>query len=418
MRPTRRRLCGAAGMRADDAGPAARQVVLVGHPFAPIGMGEHIRCTFRALRCVGWKPGLMDLYGLNPPDAESQAELSPHLVEGTGTINVFHINGDEVEQALATLDYRPRVPRARNVVYPAWELPRYPRVWARQLERFDEIWAPSRFVAEAIKPQVACPVVTMPLACEVVLSEFRGRRWFGIPEADYAFLFFFDLRSYVARKNPQAVAAAFRAALRHRPGAHATLVLKVNGADIAPAVYDTLRESLADLRESIVWIDRTLTDNETKNLVRCCDCFVSLHRAEGFGRGLCEAMYLGKPVIGTAYSGNLEFMDRDNALLVDYRLVAVEEGQYPHWQDQLWAEPDVAQAASHMAALLDEPEFGRRLGRRAAHRVRRQLSYRAAGLRFVERLTPVAAPLAGVAGGATQREPFSSPPTASGGVPS
>jgi glycosyltransferase involved in cell wall biosynthesis len=371
-----------AAARIDDA-----RITLVGHPFAPIGMGEHVRCTFRALRSVGLRPAIVDIYGLNEPEPDAQQELAPFLAPSTGSINIFHINGDEVEQALATLAYRPGPSNAYNIIYPAWELARYPQEWASQLARFDEIWAPSHFIQESIRTSVERPVVHMPLACEVIVSYFVGRRWFGIPENAYAFLFFFDLRSYVSRKNPAAVVAAFRDVVARAGHAEAALVLKVNGAEAAPEALGQLRASLADLRDCVVLIDRTLTDNEAKNLVRCCDCFVSLHRSEGFGRGLCEAMVLGKPVIGTGYSGNMDFMTPENSLLVDYRLVPVPPGEYPHWQDQVWAEPDVHQASELMLGLLHDPARGQTLGTHARLHVARLFSYRAAGVRYVERLS-------------------------------
>lgn len=113
-------------------------VTLIGHPFAPIGMGEHVRCSFRSLRSVGVTPGLIDIYGLNDPEPEARQEFGSHLVPKTGALNVFHINGDEVEQTLATLAYRAGPSDSYNIIYPAWELSRYPAVWARELDRFDE----------------------------------------------------------------------------------------------------------------------------------------------------------------------------------------------------------------------------------------------------------------------------------------
>lgn len=365
-------------------------VALVGHPYAPIGMGEHVRCSFRAMRSVGLTPALVDVYGLVEPEAGLRTEIAPYLASGSGQINVFHLNGDEIEQSLATLAARHSASGEYNIVYPAWELARYPPEWARQLERFDEVWAPSRFIQDALVAAVRRPVLHMPLACEVILSDFLGRRWFGIPESAYAFLFFFDVRSYATRKNPQGVLDAFRRLLALRPRAAVALVLKVNGADMAPEAMGELRDSLGELGDRVVLIERTLGDNEVKNLVRCCDSFVSLHRAEGFGRGLIEAMYLGKPVIGTGYSGNMDFMDHGNSLPVDFRLVPLADGDYPHWQEQVWAEPDTGQAAGFMARLVDDPQAGRALGRKAAISVRRDFSYRAAGVRYLERLRDIA----------------------------
>ncbi|ULU25212.1 glycosyltransferase [Dyella terrae] len=136
-----------------------------------------------------------------------------------------------------------------------------------------------------------------------------------------------------------------------------------------------------------------MTDNDTKNLVRCCDAFVSLHRSEGFGRGLAEAMYLGKPVVATAYSGNMDFMDSDTAHLVGYDLVPLKAGDYPHGEGQKWADAHVDEAAAHMITLVDHPEDGRSMGKRAARRIRNFCGYRAAGIRYRDRIDALAATL-------------------------
>lgn len=373
-----------------DAPPtsALAGVCLVGHPFAPIGRGEDVRCTFRALRSAAVRPAIVDLYGHCRPDADALEEFGPFLRKAPGAVNVFHLNGDEVDLALATVgDALPE--NAYNIVYPAWELSRYPREWALQLDRFDEIWAPSTFIRDALVPAVAKPVVHMPLACEVSLSSFRSRRYYGIPEAAYAFLFFFDFRSFAFRKNPQAVIRAFQRVCRLRPSANACLVIKVHGGEAAPDALEALQRDLAGLRDRVVLIDESMSDSDTKNLVRCCDCFVSLHRSEGFGRGLAEAMYLGKPVVATRYSGNLDFMDDDTAYLVDHTLVPVKPGEYPFPESQVWADADVEQAAAHMALLLDDPERGRITGRAASQAVRTRIGWRAAGTRYRERLEAI-----------------------------
>lgn len=358
---------------------------LVGHPFAPIGRGEDVRCTFRALRSVAVQPRVLDLYRINRPDSDVLEELQPFLTTSPGKLNIFHLNGDEVEQALETLgDGLPN--DSYNVIYPAWELSQYPSAWAEQLNRFDEVWAPTQFIFDALRPVISKPLIRMPLACEVVLSSFRSRRYFGIPESSYAFLFFFDFRSYAARKNPGAVIKAFELLRRQRPTTDACLVIKTHGSHAAPQALAALIEAIAPLRDRVVLVDQAMTDNDTKNLVHCCDAFVSLHRSEGFGRGLAEAMCLGKPVIATAYSGNLDFMDSDCAYVVDYDLIPVKSGEYPHAGNQVWADANVEQAAAHMVALADSPDLGRQMGRRASQKIRDSVGYRAAGIRFRDRL--------------------------------
>jgi glycosyltransferase involved in cell wall biosynthesis len=276
-----------------------------------------------------------------------------------------------------------------KIVYPAWELARYPKEWAMQLDRFDEIWAPSQFIKESIEVVSTSPVFHMPLACEVVLSSFFSKRYFGIPESDYTFLFFFDVRSYSQRKNPEAAIAAFRRLLTLRRFSRARLVLKINGADAGQQIVKQLYESLSDISDSVTLITRKMSDNEAKNLVRCCDCFLSLHRSEGFGRGMAEAMFLGKPVIATAYSGNMDFMSAETALLVPFELVPVGENAYPYWENQVWANPSDDAASHYMVKLVDNPDFGRELGRRASIDIRVRSSYRNTGLRYLLRLEKI-----------------------------
>ncbi|ULU25211.1 hypothetical protein [Dyella terrae] len=213
-----------------------------------------MRCTFRALRSVAVRPTVLDLYRVYRPDPDVQDEFQPFLENRPGKINVFHLNGDEIEQALGTLGSA--LPRdSINIVYPAWELSKYPSTWAEQLNRFDEVWAPTGFILDALRPSISKPMIHMPLACEVILSSFRSRRYFGIPESSYAFLFFFDFRSFSARKNPKAVIQAFEAFRRARPTADACLVIKTHGSQAAPDALAELKEAIAPLRDRVVLID-------------------------------------------------------------------------------------------------------------------------------------------------------------------
>ncbi len=364
-------------------------ITLIGHPFAPIGCGESLRCSYRAFRSVALHPGLIDVYGIHPPEADAAKEFGPALTTSLGDVNIFFLNADEVDGALRHLGMRDPLP-GYNVLYPNWELSIFPKAWANELGRFDEVWAPSQFIADSIAQSSDATVRHLPVACEVDLSAMLSRRYFGIPESAYAFLFFFDFRSYATRKNPEAVVDAFRRLCQQRPAANTTLVIKVNGAENDPEGFARLKESVRPFRNQILLIDGTVSDNEVKNLVRCCDCFVSLHRSEGFGRGLAEAMYLGKPLIATGYSGNMDFMDPDSALLVAYELVPVAEGEYPHHEGQVWASADVEQASLFMQKLVDNPRWGRDLGARASRMVRSRISYRTVGMSYRRRISEIA----------------------------
>jgi glycosyltransferase involved in cell wall biosynthesis len=367
-------------------------VCLAGHPFAPIGMGEHVRATFRSLRAVYTPPRLHDIYKLVQPNEAEVAEFSGAMIEEPAPINVFHINGNEVDQVWTHISHS-RPWTGYNIVYPLWELPRYPKEWAVELDRFDEIWAASRFVMEGLQEVCTKPVVHMPLATEIKLDSFMSRRFFGLPEADYVFLFFYDLRSYSARKNPQGVLEAFKKLVEKRPYTKTHLVIKVNGVDTNPQAFEDLKLQVHELHGRVTLIDRMMSSNEVKNLLRCSDCFVSLHRSEGYGFGIAEAMVLGKPVIATAYSGNMDFMTEDTSLAVGYHLVPVLEGEYPHHEGQRWADPDYEQATSYMVKLVDDPAMGRAIGKKARLHMQSYFDYRSTGLRYRDRLNEIRATL-------------------------
>jgi len=361
-------------------------VTLAGGPLSPIGMGEHVRCTYRALKEVAVKPRILNLDPTPTHDKDIEREFMPLCTANLSSINIFHINGNNVEEALEHFNVRNQYQDRYNIIYPAWELERYPLVWAEQLDRFDEVWAPSAFIKKAIEKVCGKPVIHMPLACEVSLTSFKSRRYFSIPESDYVFLFFFDIRSYYSRKNPLGILSCFKEIFSSKAYPHARLVLKINGAELNPELVQQLKEELYRLSEKINFFPEVMTDNEIKNLVRCSDCFISLHRSEGFGRGMAEAMALGKPVIATGYSGNMDFMTPKVSYPLDYTLVPLKEGEYPHYEDQVWADPDLAQAVEYIKLLLDRPEEGRVKGAAARRHMMAKFSYNSIGLHYLDRI--------------------------------
>ncbi len=374
-----------------EIGIPGSDAVLVGHPFSHLGRGEDIRSAVRAFRSVGMKVRLRDVYGWHDPDVDIKNELEGILVqEFSSGVNIFHINGDEVDGVLRHLGTD--LPKnAYNIIYPMWELSNYPKRWAEQLNRFDEIWTASKFTYDSIASAVTKPVVHLPLPGQVELKTFLGRRYFKIPESAFTFLFFFDFSSFLERKNPFAVLQAFERLCSLRPDDDLCLVIKVKGGEIKPQDYQRFSEYIAGSKSRLILIDQLLGDNEIKNLVRCCDCFVSLHRSEGFGFGLITAMFLGKPVIGTAYSANVDFMMESNSCLVGYDLCPVPDGAYPFSEGQVWAEAKIDHAVDHMAKLAADRDHARSIGEEASRHVRVNFSFRATGLRYSDRIREIQA---------------------------
>jgi glycosyltransferase involved in cell wall biosynthesis len=367
---------------------SASDVTIVGYPFQPTGMAEHARSTFRALQAVGVTPALLDVGEAGPVDPDLAADFAPHLTTTLGRgVNIFGVNGDEAARVIGRLD-EAAFAAGYNIAYPAWELARYPAEWAQVLERFDEVWAPSAFVQQALAQAVSRPVHRMLLPVDLKLSSFLGRRHFGVPEDAFVVLFFFDLLSFAARKNPAAVLDAFEIVAARRPDAELVCVIKVRGGT-GDAVQAELEARVAALHGKAMLVTGDLSDNEIKNLVRNCDVFVSLHRSEGFGRGMAEAMAFGRPAIATGYSGNVDFMLPGTSLLVDHELIPVPADAYPHSEGQVWAAPSAEHAAALIEQFLDDPEAARAMGRRARAHIDKTLSLKAAGRRILVRLKAI-----------------------------
>jgi glycosyltransferase involved in cell wall biosynthesis len=284
-----------------------------------------------------------------------------------------------------------------NIGYWAWELSGFPDEWLEAVDLLDEVWAPSRFVQEAIAKKTTKPVLYMPLAVEMPeqAEPLGGRERFGLPDNAFLFLFTFDFSSFAERKNFRGCIEAFQKAFPE--GRDVALVIKtIRHAHHERDFWDLLRAIGDDGR--IYLIDRVLRRSELHELMSTCDSFVSLHRSEGFGLGIAEAMYLGKPVIATNYSGNVDFTKPDNSCLVDYRLVPVKEGEYLFPKGQVWADPNLDQAAMYMRRLVEDREYANEIGSKAAAYIRQQHSAKAAGARYARRLKQIAAARALLAG--------------------
>jgi glycosyltransferase involved in cell wall biosynthesis len=375
-------------------------VTLIGFPFRTTGRGEHIRAVWRALTSVGVPARIHNLEPhVAAEDTTLEQEFGPYLIDTVPAgIRLYHLNGDEVPFCKPLMSRRRAGYFARrstfasghNIVFPAWELPHYPAAWARDLEHFDEVWAESQFIYDSIRPAVNTMVLHVPCACEPHVSPLIDRSYFGIPPNRYAILFFFDFRSYPSRKNPHAAIETFRRLRDARPDADVQFVLKLNRSSHDPAVAAEISKATAQFGDRITVIDATLSTNEVRNLVRCSDCFLSLHRSEGFGRGPAEAMFFGKPAIATGWSGNMEYMDANNSFPVRFGLIPVGADEYPFPQDQVWADPDVDHAAQLLIRLVNDPLYGKTIGERARAHMQANYSDAVLGARYRARFEQIA----------------------------
>jgi len=347
------------------------------------GLAEGARLYARALLEEGYPVAIHDI-DIDMPHGMDDYSLDPHIGgETPHEVNLVFVNPDYLEQATANIGCD-RLGDRYTIACWFWELEKFPDEWLHALHRVDEVMVSTSFIRHAVARVTDKPVWSVPLPVNQSPDSGLARADFGLEEGDFIFLCSFDFNSYLARKNPRAAIEAFRRAFAdHRPNVK-LLVKSSNGHRHLEKLRALLNAAGAD--ERIIVRDEVIDRDDFGALQRCADACVSLHRAEGFGLGLAECMRLGKPVIATAWSGNMEFMTPDNSCLVDYRLVPVGEGEYPHHAGQRWAEPDVDHAAELMRRLVEDPGFAASIGARAAQDVRTRLSPHAAAREIIRRI--------------------------------
>ncbi|WP_136257580.1 glycosyltransferase family 4 protein [Rhodanobacter lindaniclasticus] len=368
---------------AGGAHAGASGVNIFAYARGQFGLAEGARQYARALLAEGYPVAIHDI-DIDIPHGMDDRSLDPHIgAETPYGVNLIFVNPDYLEQATASIG-RERLGDRHTIACWFWELEKFPDAWRHALDRVDEVMVSTGFIRHAVAAVTDKPVWSAPLPIGQSPDSGLTRADFGLDEDDFIFLCSFDFNSYLARKNPRAAIDAFRRAFADRRPNVKLLVKSSNGHRHSEKLRVLLNAVGAD--ERIIFRDDVIDREDLGALQRCVDAYVSLHRAEGFGLGLAECMRLGKPAIATAWSGNMEFMTADNSCLVDYQLVPVGEGEYPHPEGQCWAEANVDQAAELMRRLVEDPGFAGRIGTRAAHDIRTRLSPHAAAQEIIRRI--------------------------------
>lgn len=342
--------------------PAALPVCVAGLLSSTVGIGEGARLCVTALDRLGYRPIGADLSSrFQRLEIDGNAASVPSLPAGPGTI-IMHLTGDTIAAGLAMLGRRGTAGK-RIIGYWAWELPQIPARWRAGLAFVDEVWTPSRFAADAVRPFTSKPVRVVPHPVAIGKPGEPRRNRFRIAEDCFAVLTAFHMSACFARKNPLAAVAAFQKAFGR--SAHALLIVKVSEGSSQPSLMARLRRAIGDA-PNIRLYEELLAPDEMQDLAASVDAVLSLHRAEGFGLVMAQAMLAGTAVVATDWSGNLDFMDERSAEMIGHRLVPVVDPQGCYDPDgQVWAEPDISQAAAALARLAADPDRRRRITERA-----------------------------------------------------
>ena len=359
----------------------ARSPIAIAGAFSTAsGIGESARNIYQCLESEGFDPLAIDLSGfLNQVDLVWDGP-STSLPRDFSGILILVVNAPETRAMLKAMKLR-RWRKCRIIGYWAWELNRPPSTWKPIARHLDEIWVPSdytRSVLIELNMQLSISTIPIPI--------YAGAEHTPIRRGDVAAkcLIMADGRSSFARKNILAAVQIFSEAVT--TGLQAQLTVKTRNAAEYPSFYRTLN-TIANANPMIDVLDESLSNEQRWELIRDHDIVISAHRAEGFGMHLAEAMSLGKVVLATGWSGNMQFMKEGNSILLPYTLVDVEDTTeiYESLANAAWAEVDVHASAESLRSLLADRDLGLEIGKRAVEDVRTQLK----GSELLDKLRPL-----------------------------
>lgn len=335
------------------AGSKRKGVNVFGYAYGASGIGEDFRTTYKALKESG-----ISVAGINfdpgpnhPQDFNEYSE--PSFYDPSLAVNIFCMTAPETARQFISSE-EDIFSGHYNIGYWPWELEAWPAAWLKYIELVDEIWVSSRYIYDAVAHTSKKPVMIMPLSVTVPTSVQASREDFGLPSTAFLFVFVFDLGSSSYRKNPWSCLEAFWTAFPpslYSPS-EVGLVIKVHAPKVPDQIWDNVK-SAAGGDERIFIIEETYTRERLCQLYRSCDCFLSFHRAEGYGRNVAEALQLGLHVIATGHSGNMEFCNAENTIFPRHTFEPVKEGEYAYALGR-WAEIDVHDAAQKMKNLFFE----------------------------------------------------------------
>ena len=286
-------------------------------------------------------------------------------------INLIVVNADQSDVFFR--EFGPDYFKGRyNIALWAWELSKFPDKWLENLQYFNEIWTHSSFVSNSMK-DFSIPVENV--SCPISINdELPNRKKFGIKDSDFVFLFIFDFASIFERKNPLGLIKAFKSAFGDKGGIK--LVIKsINGKKF-PTEFKQLEQ---ECKNNVIHFSEHFEKKDVDVLIASCNCYVSLHRAEGLGITIAEAMSAGKPVITTNYGGNTDFMNTDNSFPVKYSLKKLDKDYGDYKKGNVWAEPDLEDAITLMKQVYENKKLAAEIGDKAKKYIKEKMSFSTIG---------------------------------------
>lgn len=397
-------------------------VNLVGNIKGDNGLGQSARIAAKLLETAEVPYVIRDFF-VPPGGSRTNTEYEGKTINEDGKnggkvsqdqmpygINLIDVNASEFTLAYMNMG-KEMWDRHYNIGFWAWEVEDFPEEWLPAFNLVDEVWTPSEFVSNVLRKYTDKPVMTVPHCIELKTDSNCDRKYFGLPEDKFLFMVSFSSGSVMERKNPLAAIKAFKEAFLLNPqdkenvsidgmgniidaqireainegtvlggkkdGYNGVgLVIKISEPELSEKDADILASILTNKEQENVYIIKGTSGKEEMNsLVECVDAYVSLHRAEGFGLVMGEAMYLGTPCVATNWSGNVEFMNSDVACMVGYDMIQLDYDLDPFKKGYKWADANVNEAADYMQKLVYDKEYYNKIRSGATSYAREHLAY-------------------------------------------
>lgn len=323
-------------------------VNIIGYFEGQYGLGETARQIVSALEKASIP---FELISADFAKVNARTEKYTHtfVKEGKYPINIFCIDLLDITTFIRKKGFK-FFRKPHNILLFFWEADIIPQKRVEWINCFDEVWVVSPYLEQILQPVVKVPVHRIAHPVQLNEQGVPDKRSFGLKE-QFTFLYCFDFCSDFQRKNPLAIVESFQAAFDQRDDVQ--LVIKSQNGHLFPSILHPICEKLQRDRR-IQWIDESMTHRRRYDLMNACDCYISLHRSEGFGLTMAEAMCMEKPVIATGYSGNLAFMTKENSYLCDYSMVKVGPGNSTFEPESSWAQADISNAAHWMKHVVSD----------------------------------------------------------------